>query len=68
MSNMSYCRFENTNNDLGECLAAMEDVRVDLDDLDLNKYEAAAFHELASRCAAYLSEYERLTGITLEDL
>ena len=35
MSNMSYCRFENTSNDLSECLDAIYNGETD----ELNDYE-----------------------------
>ena len=35
MANMSYCRFENTANDLADCISAIERGEIE----DLNSYE-----------------------------
>lgn len=43
MSNMSYCRFENTLRDLEDCSEH-------LDDTDLNEYEARARKKLIELC------------------
>jgi hypothetical protein len=59
MANMSYCRFENTLSDLGDCLGAMEEAE-SLKDLDLNEYEERAFMEMFRTCRAFLAEHERL--------
>jgi len=56
MSNMSYCRFENTNSDLGDCAEHI------LDHLD-TRYEAPARVSLVETCADIL---ERL-GFTVQD-
>lgn len=59
MSNMSYCRFENTLRDLQDCVDAMEEAN-SLTDLDLNQYETNAFMEMFRTCRAFLAEHERL--------
>lgn len=41
MPNMSYCRFENTVNDMQDCLNAIEDREVN----DLSEYEIRALGE-----------------------
>lgn len=33
MPNMSYCRFENTSNDIEDCIEALEEVNWDIDSL-----------------------------------
>lgn len=60
MSNMSYCRFENTSNDLFDCVSAMEEA-YDMDELDLNQYEQAAFQRMRELCQQFLQESDRLT-------
>ena len=42
MSNMSYCRFENTANDLTDCVYALEDKDV----ADLSSYEVRGLRDL----------------------
>lgn len=61
MSNMSYCRFENTSRDLADCVSAMEEA-YDMDELDLNQYEQGAFERMRELCQQFLAEADRLTG------
>mgnify|MGYP000513019022 CR=1 FL=1 len=44
MSNMSYCRFENTAADMRDCLEAMQDENFDFD--ELNEPEKVAIEEM----------------------
>lgn len=60
MSNMSYCRFENTSRDLADCVYAMQDGEVELE--NLNEYELPCFHEMARLCKRFLTEYENIVG------
>jgi hypothetical protein len=60
MANMSYCRFENTSNDLKDCVLTMEEEMEDLS--DLNEYELRAFKHMKTLCERFLESYERLTG------
>lgn len=57
--NMSYCMFENTSQDLNQCVAAMEEAE-SMDDLDLNQYEKQAFYTMWNLCRQFLAEHERL--------
>ena len=59
MPSMSYCMFENTAGELGQCLEAMENAE-SLEDLELNKYEEAAFYSMFRICRDFLAEHERL--------
>ena len=61
MSNMSYCRFENTNNDLVDCVEAMKEVD-EVGDLDMNEYEQDAFRSMYENCKQYIAEFERLSA------
>lgn len=55
MSNMSYCRFQNTLADLRDCFDAMNE---DDDDLgDLSEYEAEAKYKLIELCRTII-EYD----------
>ena len=44
MSNMSYCRFENTSRDLEDCIQAIQDHYEKCE--DLSRYEIEALHTL----------------------
>ena len=59
MSNMSYCRFENTSNDLSDCVNAMEEAET-LAEMDLNQYEARAMKYMARLAQEFLDQYDRL--------
>lgn len=59
MANMSYCMFENTLNDLGDCVSAMEEAN-SVADLDMNEYEQRAFYSMFRMCREFLAEHERL--------
>lgn len=61
MSNMSYCRFENTCNDLSDCVGAMEEAK-SLQKMGLNHYESAAMKNMAELAQEFLDQYERLTA------
>lgn len=41
MANMSYCRFENTNNDLADCVMALDGVVYDGDSISEREWECA---------------------------
>lgn len=59
MPSISYCKFENTSNDLAQCLDAMTEAN-SIDDLDLNQYEQEAFRTMYDMCKEYVAEYKRL--------
>ena len=50
---MSYCRFENTSKDLGDCLDAIENGKF----TDLGAYEQSGLSEILSLCEQIL-EYK----------
>jgi hypothetical protein len=50
MANMSYCRFQNTLNDLRDCY-------YNLDDTDLSEEEARARYRLIELCADIIADY-----------
>ena len=55
MSNMSYCRFENTARDLRDCLDAIENREI----YDISSYEVDALTELLDLCNSILAnKYE----------
>ena len=60
MSNMSYCRFENTDNDLSDC----EDVLLSHSSAITGEYEIPAAANLVRRCIAiyaYFAEEMQLS-------
>ena len=59
MANMSYCRFENTSNDLADCVGVMQEA-YSVDELELNEYERNAYARMKSLCKAFLEEDARL--------
>ena len=59
MANMSYCRFENTSNDLQDCVSAMDDAYT-LADMDLSKTEMRSMQRMRELCQEFLDHYERL--------
>ena len=67
MPSMSYCMFENTSNELNQCVTAMREAQ-DLDDLDLNEYEQDGFRDLHFLCISYLENFKRLTVKEFEDV
>jgi hypothetical protein len=60
--NMSYCRFQNTEIDLRECVSELEYVD-DLESLELSDDEARAMKRMYTLCINYVHEYERLNDI-----
>lgn len=61
MANMSYCRFQNTSNDLLDCVNAMQEEET-LQDLDLSEEELRAMVRMVKLCGRFVEEYERLEG------
>ena len=59
MANMSYCMFENTSNDLRDCVNTMEEAR-DMAELDLSKSELRSFERMRDLCERFLEEARRL--------
>lgn len=57
MSNMAYCRFENTVSDMQDCLSAAHELRVengnivDEHDEELNEYERRAIRQMVDVAA-----------------
>ena len=66
MSNMSYCRFQNTSNDLRDCVDAMQEA-YDLPELDLSREELQSLKWMRDLCERFLEESERLLNAESED-
>ncbi len=66
MPSMSYCVFENTSGDLGQCIDKMNEAR-DIDDLDMNEYEQRAFRDMYKQCQEYIVRYRELAAEFIEE-
>lgn len=71
MSNMSYCRFENTLHDLADCLGAMEEL-IEGDEAALSGTELQCAEQLVEMCFEFVTKVceatEREVPVSLEDL
>jgi hypothetical protein len=56
---MSYVKFENTLNELEQCMTALEEARRPAD-LDQSSHEDDAMHDLRAMCEEFIFEYDRL--------
>ena len=56
MANMSYCRFENTANDLADCLDVIREAEENGEPLDLSESEERAKKRLFRMCKK-IAEY-----------
>jgi hypothetical protein len=61
MSNMSYCRMENTSQDLQDCLCTLAETD-EFPELDLSRSELLAYLRLRDQCAEFLQEFDRLSA------
>lgn len=59
MANMSYCRFENTLNDMRACLNAMDGAE-NVSEMNFNEYELLAFERMADFAQELVEEIQRL--------
>jgi hypothetical protein len=57
--NMSYCMFENTMNDLRQCVQAMEGAET-VSELELSRTEKNSYEYMRELCQNFLDEAERL--------
>ena len=56
MSNMSYCRFENTGRDLDDCIDAIENGEID----ELNEYEIASILHLKTQAKCIIELFDEI--------
>lgn len=61
MSNMSYCRFENTSNDLADCVEAMEEAE-GLNELDLSAQEKYAMTRMRRQAERFIAQFDFLVN------
>lgn len=66
MSNMSYCRFQNTSSDLQDCINAVGEMIEG--GYDLDDYEQQAFQRLVKQAAELLSLVGDVVGMEVEEL
>jgi hypothetical protein len=66
MSNMSYCRFENTSGDLQDCINAVGEMIEG--GYDLDEYEQRAFQRLIKQAAELLELVGDSVGMEVEEL
>ena len=59
MANMSYCMFQNTSNDLRDCVDALAEA-YDVEELDLSNDEMSAMKYMRDLCEQFLAESERI--------
>jgi len=59
MSNMSYCRFENTTRDMEDCVEQLRDETLD----DLNEYELASLGSFLSLAKEIIEKEEYIQDI-----
>lgn len=59
MSNMSYCRFQNTSMDLRDCVNEMDEAYT-LRDMDLSREELESMKWMRELCERFLANSERL--------
>jgi len=67
MSNMSYCRFQNTNGDLQDCIRAIDEIVGDIDTYGdsenlLSPEEEIAADNMEALCRRYLELRKELRG------
>lgn len=63
MSNMSYCRFQNTSLDLQDCIDAINGGEIN----DLSRDEQQAFIDLIMKCKEVAENFEDQDEYELED-
>ena len=64
MSNMSYCRFQNTLQDLRDCNNAMN--ADTFDEMDLSQDEYSAMIRLVNLCQRVIENFDRLEEMSTE--
>jgi len=67
MSNMSYCRFENTSRDFSDCVDALEQIEFGNEE-PLSRREHAAAIDLLVKATDMLLAVSLATGVEVDDL
>ena len=63
MSNMSYCRFQNTNMDLSDCAEAINNEEI----INLSQAEQRAFLDLIAKCKEIAEQFEDFDEYELKE-
>ena len=58
MSNMSYCKFENTFNDLNDCLTSLENYSIEELEENASTYEKPYIRKLINLCTEISQNYD----------
>ncbi len=66
MANMSYCRFENTYSDLGDCVLALEGLACGEE--KISESELAYARKMRSLCDDFLSLLDEIDDMDEKDL
>ena len=61
MANMSYCRFQNTVQDLQDCLYAIEEALANDEPMDLSRDEQHAFQRMFNLMEEMIPMMDRVT-------
>ena len=64
MSNMSYCRFENTSKDLSDCVYAIENG----EHTDLSRYEKDGLERILSLCEEILEMKDEIEDVLYSEI
>ena len=67
MANMSYCMFENTNNDFRDCLYELQEAN-SLADMRLSETETAALQALVVNAREFLATTQPVIEMTVADV
>lgn len=62
MPNMSYCQFENTSNDLRDCLNTIDEAST-MQDLDLSCDEQHALDDMYILCQRFVAQVDHLRSV-----
>jgi len=62
MSNMSYCRFENTSRDLRDCVEALEELANDVVAQPLSASERQSADWMVNLCRRYLEAHSMVAA------
>lgn len=68
MSNMSYCRFENTDNDLRDCINAIEERMNGDDNEKLSRSEQHALKRLILHATKLIELAADAAGVSVEEM
>jgi hypothetical protein len=68
MSNLSYCRLQNTRKDLEDCESALDDLLCQEAKYEISNDELEAAKLLVSTCLRIVRSFSECTGTDIEDI